>query len=257
MNVHLGSLTGGGEQRPRVGTWVKIPSTVTLEIVARTPFDFIVVDLEHSVIGLDWLQTACAIAQGHETSVLVRMPDASGRDVQRVLDAGVDGVVVPQIRSADEAANVVAAATFPPGGRRGVGLTSRAGAWGTQHVRTYMDTGNQQMTRCIQFETPESFSVMDEILRLPGLNAVLLGSADLSVAMGVTPSDPMVRTLAERLVGAARDRGITCGTAVRGPGDVENACALGFQFVVVGNDLTTCAAALNQLAVDAVTGLQR
>lgn len=236
---------------------MKIPSAVTLEMVARTPFDFIVVDLEHSAIGLEWLQTACAIAQGHDTSVLVRMPDASGRGVQRVLDVGVDGIVVPQIKSADEAVNVVASAMFPPSGRRGVGLTSRAGAWGTQHLRTYMETGNQQTARCIQFETPESFAVMEEILSVPGLNAVLLGSADLSVALGVTPSDPVVRNLAERLVRTARDRGVTCGTAVGRPSEVGNALALGFQFVVVGNDLTTCASALHQLAADALTGLQR
>lgn len=239
---------GGRGPGARIGTWLKIPSLVTLEVVSQSEFDFVIVDLEHSPISLEWVHTACAVAQANGTAVLVRMPDAGGRGIQRVLDLGVDGVVIPQLHDAAETASVIASAMFPPHGRRGMGMTSRAGRWGTQSRDDYLDRGQRNTVRCIQFETAESFDNLEEILDVPGVNAVLLGPADLAVALGVQPGDRVLAEFAARLIDMANDRSVPCGSAVASPTQAGEAILAGFDFVVVGNDATAFAVAMMELA---------
>ena len=227
-------LFDGG--RGRVGTWLKVPSLVTLEVVSQSEFDFIVIDLEHSPISLEWVHTACAVAQACGTAVLVRLPDASGHGIQRVLDLGVDGVVIPQIRTAGETQAVIASAMFPPHGRRGVGITSRAGRWGARPREDYMAHGDREVLRCVQIETVECFDNLDQVLDTVGVNAVLLGSADLAVTLGVQAGDPVMKDLSARLVQSGTARSIPCGTAVANPQDAREALDAGFRFVIIGND---------------------
>jgi 2-keto-3-deoxy-L-rhamnonate aldolase RhmA len=232
--------------RPSVGMWVKIPSLVTLEIVAQSGFDFIVVDLEHSAIPLEWLHAACAIAQPRGVEVMVRMPDASGTGLQRVLDLGVSGVLIPQLRYPSQTESVVTAAMFAPRGHRGVAVTTRAGQWGLDSRENYVRRGDQETVRCIQFETRESFDNLAEMLDTPYVNAALLGPVDLSVALGVTAEDPVLRQLSARLLTMAAERSIPCGIAISEAADIPAAMAQGFRFVIIGNDATALARALAQ-----------
>jgi 2-keto-3-deoxy-L-rhamnonate aldolase RhmA len=244
MNAPLSFDLHGG----RIGTWLKISSLVTLEVVSQSEFDFVIVDLEHSPISLEWIHTVCAVAQPCGTAVLVRLPDPSGAGIQRVLDVGVDGVVVPQIRTAEQAQAVLASAMFPPAGHRGVGITSRAGRWGARPRAEYITHGNQNVLHCIQIETDESFDNLDQILDLAGLNSVLLGVADLAASLGVPAGDPVLGDLSERLVESAAARSIPCGTSVANPQEAREALVAGFNFVVVGNDATTFATAMSSMA---------
>jgi len=231
--------------------WVKIPSLVTLEIVAQSGFDFIVVDLEHSVISLEWLHTACAIAQPRGVEVMVRMPDTGGAGLQHVLDLGVSGVLVPQLRHASETESVIAAATFPGRGHRGAATTTRAGQWGLDSRENYLRRGDHETVRCIQFETTDSFDDIAGMLDVPGVNAALLGLVDLSVALGVTATDPILQEMSSRLLTMAAERSIPCGTAVSDPAEIPAALARGFRFVIVGNDATTLARALARCGQEA------
>ena len=81
------------------GTWVKLPSLETLELLAAAGFEFVVVDMEHSPLTLDFAYQAIVVAQGLGLAVLVRVPDRSGSHLQRLLDAGADGILVPQVPS--------------------------------------------------------------------------------------------------------------------------------------------------------------
>lgn len=224
--------------KPQVGTWVKIESLVTLEILADAGYDFVVIDLEHSPISLEWVHIACAIAQPREVGVVVRMPDSTGAQIQRVLDLGVDGVILPQLRSAAETDAVIGAAMFPPRGRRGVATTTRAGRWGTHTRETYIQHGDQAVLRCIQFETAESFDDIEAMLDVSGVNAALFGRVDLSVALDLPVTDPKLQQLSATLVRQASRRSIPCGTAVNSVAEAREAIGAGFTFVIVGNDAT-------------------
>lgn len=106
-----------------VGTWVKIPALEPVEILADAGFDYIVIDQEHAPLTLEFAYQATVVAQGAGMSVLVRVPDRSGSHLQRLLDAGVDGILVPRVTSVAEATSAVRQMLFSPGGDRGIGIT--------------------------------------------------------------------------------------------------------------------------------------
>src|SRR5689334_4925208 len=100
------------------GTWVKIPALEPVEILADAGYDFIVIDQEHAPLTLEFTYQATVVAQGAGLSVLVRVPDRSGSHLQRLLDAGVDGILVPRVTTVEEAATTVRQMLFPPAGDR-------------------------------------------------------------------------------------------------------------------------------------------
>jgi 2-keto-3-deoxy-L-rhamnonate aldolase RhmA len=234
-----------------VGTWLKIPSLITLESTVTAGFDFVIVDMEHSYVPTEWLHTACAVAQAHDVAVLVRLSDSAGRGVSRVLDVGVDGVLFPQVSGPFQAESALRSAVFPPAGTRGVGTTSRAGDWGAVPVHEYIQSGDQDLFRCLQFETRGSFDELDAVLGAPGLSGVFVGPADLAVAYDLPQGDPRVTELGSTLVRAATARNIPCGIAVGAVQDVADAAERGFSFIAVSNDASVYAANITALARNA------
>ena len=195
------------------GTWVKLPSLETLEMLAMAGFEFVVIDMEHSPLTLDFAYSAIVVAQSMDMTALVRVPDRSGSHTQRLLDAGADGLLVPQVSDAAEAQRCVDLMVHPPHGTRGSGGTSRAGRWGLTGQADYLGRG-QQTVRGVQLEDVEALAQMDAILDVPNLNAVFLGTGDLSLSSGLPPTAPDLQALTDKLLAATacpraavRDRG--------------------------------------------------
>jgi 2-keto-3-deoxy-L-rhamnonate aldolase RhmA len=230
----LHQLTAG--TAPPIGTWVKLPSLETVEMLAHAGFDFVVVDLEHSPLTLETAYDAVVLAQALGMSALVRVPDRSGSHFQRVLDLGADGVLVPQIAGAEQARQLMSQLVFPPEGVRGMGITSRAGGWGRTPVAEYVRRGQQDVLRAVQFESVGSLEAAADILDAPGLNAAFLGAADLSMSTGLPAGHPQLQSLVDHLLEQAQARAVPVGTAVASAADVRAAVDRGFAYVMVGND---------------------
>ena len=237
------------------GTWVKLPSLETLELLAAAGFEFVVVDMEHSPLTLDFAYQAIVVAQGFGLAVLVRVPDRSGSHLQRLLDAGADGILVPQVASAAEARRSVEQMVFSPAGRRGMGSTSRAGRWGLATTAEYLATGDQ-VVRAIQVEDAAAFDELDAILDTPGLTAVFLGMGDLSLSSGRPASSPELQVLMDRLLAAAAARHLPCGTAVGDAAAAVAAARRGFSFVMVSNDASIFGRAATELGAAVTAGLR-
>jgi 2-keto-3-deoxy-L-rhamnonate aldolase RhmA len=244
-----------GPGPPTFGTWVKLPSLETLELLARAGFEFVVVDMEHSPLTLDFAYQAIVVAQALGLAALVRVPDRSGSHLQRLLDAGADGILVPQVATAAEARRSVDQMVFSPAGRRGMGSTSRAGRWGLSTTADYLSTGDR-VVRAIQVEDAAAFDELDAILDVAGLTAVFLGMGDLSLSSGLPAASPELQELTDRLLAAATARQLPCGTAV---GDADAAVAAaqrGFSFVMVSNDATIFGRAAMELGAAVAAGLR-
>ncbi|HWL02809.1 MAG TPA: aldolase/citrate lyase family protein [Microbacteriaceae bacterium] len=224
-----------GSARPLIGTWVKIPSLETVEILGNAGFDYVVIDLEHAPLGLQDAYAATVVAQASGMSVLVRVPDTSGSHVQRLLDAGVDGLLVPHVRSAAEAALQVARMTFPPDGVRGMGTTGRAGAWGGTSGADYVAAG-RHVFRGVQLEDWEALEDAEGIVSTPGLGGAFIGMGDLGLGRGLRSPDPELDALVARTMGLALARGVPVGTAVGTPEQFGRAAEAGYAFVMVSND---------------------
>ncbi len=239
-------------ERTLVGTWVKLPSVETVEILAIAGIDFVVIDLEHAPLDLQTAYTATVVAQAHGMSVLARVPDRSGSHLQRLLDSGVDGILVPRVSTPAEAAAAAAGMTFSPGGERGNGTTSRAGRWGAVSRSAYLARGDDVL-RAVQLEDRGSLEHVEEILGVPHLGGVFLGMGDLQLSSGLDEHDPVLQALVDGLLDSARRRSLPVGTAVANAEQAEAAARRGFAFVMVGND----AGLLRQAATDLVTDVHR
>ena len=119
-----------GRRTDRFGTWVKLPTIETVELLGHAGFDFIVVDMEHAPLTLESAYRAIVMAQAMGMGALVRVPDRSDSHLQRLLDSGADGILVPRVTDAATCRASVDAMRFSPAGVRGLGSTSRAGRWG-------------------------------------------------------------------------------------------------------------------------------
>lgn len=143
-------LPFGFPGEPRYGTRVKLASLETIELIARAAFDFVVIDPEHSPLTLEAAYASLVVAQGLGLTVLARVPDRSGSHVQRLLDAGFDGLLTPQISDEQEAAAVMRQMMFQPEGTRGMDLTSRAGSWGLKSSADYLARGTDNIIRGVR-----------------------------------------------------------------------------------------------------------
>lgn len=218
------------------GTWVKLPTLETVEMIAAAGFDFIVIDQEHSPLSLESAYRATVVAQGLGLQVIVRVPDRSESHLQRLLDLGVDGIQIPRVRDAAEVRRVAGHMVFSPTGDRGLGTTARAGGWGARSREEYVTHGNENVLRAVQLEDLDAMEEVEEIVAIPELNGIFLGAGDLSLSSGLAPTDPKINALVDRLLRAADLRGIPAGAAVQTAEQAKKAAQRGFQYVMVSND---------------------
>jgi 2-dehydro-3-deoxyglucarate aldolase/4-hydroxy-2-oxoheptanedioate aldolase len=240
------SMPGLGKPgAPTFGTWVKLPSLETLELLAHAGFDFVVIDLEHSPLTLETAYTQILVAQSLGMTAFVRVPDRSGSHIQRVLDSGANGILVPQVTSVEQAAQALSQMTFAPAGVRGMGITSRAGRWGLLGSQ-YRASGDR-VVRAIQIEDRTTLEHVEPLLDLPGLGAAFIGMGDLTMSSGLSASSPELSGLVANLLAQCRRRSLPLGTAV---GDAEQAAKAadeGYSFIMVSNDTTMFAKAATKL----------
>ena len=238
------------------GTWVKLPTLETLELLARLSFDFVVIDQEHSPLSLESAYRLIVVGQSLGMGVLVRVPDRSGSYVQRILDAGADGILVPQVADIEAARDAMSQMIFSrAGGSRGMGATSRAGLWGLASNEEYL-SGGDRLLRVIQLESREAVQQAEEILQVAGVNAAFLGLGDLTLLTGLALTHPEIQGLISKFVSAAASCRVPCGTAVGTAAAAGWAARQGFDFVMVSNDLSIFASAASVLAKEIMTSLR-
>lgn len=231
-----------------LGTWLKMAAAEPVEIMAWAGFDFVVIDLEHAPLTLESTYRLINSSAALGMTPLVRVPDGNAALIQKILDAGARGILVPHVDSAAEADEVGRACRFPPLGVRGSGTTSRAGLWGTLPSEQYLAAGNTDVLCIPQLESEQAVRAADEILALDVVDAVFIGAADLALSMGVPASDAAVTSLVAHGLGAARAAGKPCGLAFGArPELAAAAAASGAGFLALSNDLSMLAASARGL----------
>lgn len=165
-----------------VGTFAQIGSPVSIEIMADAGFDWILIDMEHSPMGLETLLHAVMAMQGTGAEAFVRAPWNDLVMIKRILDTGVFGVMVPYVNTAEEAKQAVRACKYPPEGIRGCAYSPRGSCYGASKER--LKAMNHEVCVITQIETPEAIRNLDEILRVDGLDGLFIGPGDLATSMG-------------------------------------------------------------------------
>ncbi len=223
---------------PTLGSWLTLAHPAIAEIMAAAGFDWIVIDLEHSVVSLRETEELTRVIEAAGVAPLVRLTSNDANLIKRVMDAGAHGVVVPMIASAAEGQAAVDAVYYPPRGRRGVGL-GRAQAYGAK-FREYLDALEGHAIVVLQIEHVDAVAALPEILGVGGVDATIIGPYDLSASMGKPGryDDADVAAVLERYETISRQHGVPMGYHVVEPEPerVKARIARGYRFVAYSVD---------------------
>lgn len=163
-----------------IGTAVGLPHPFSLAQIARAGFDWVFLDMQHGLIGYQDLPVLCATVRDSGGTALVRLPYDDYSGAQRALDAGAEGVIMPYVETAQEAARAVAAGRYPPAGIRSFG--PYASPYGAD-----IAIANRQVLIFAMVESITAVERIDEIMATPGLDGVYIGPNDLAISMGLGP----------------------------------------------------------------------
>lgn len=166
-----------------VGSWITLGHPGIAEIMAGAGFDWLTVDMEHSAIGIADAQRLIQVIELSGVAPLVRVGDNDPIIIKRVLDAGAHGVIVPMVNSRSDAERAVAAAYYPPRGRRGVGL-ARAQGYGAD-FEGYRKRAEERTVVIVQVEHIDAVANLEAILSVDGVDGFIVGPYDLSGSLGV------------------------------------------------------------------------
>lgn len=226
--------------RQRVfGAWTSLGHPSITEMFTGAGVDFVGVDLEHSTISQEQAQRIIAAAQAGGSACLPRVASHNGEQIKRLLDSGADGIIVPNVTTADEVTQLVAWSKYPPLGSRSYGV-ARAQGYGTAFAE-YTATWNSQSVVILQIESIAGVDAVPELLAQDGVDGVMVGPYDLSGSFGIPGqlADARVTAACARVIEACRRHGKACGTQLIEPTaeGVAQAFAQGYTFVVLASDV--------------------
>jgi 2-dehydro-3-deoxyglucarate aldolase len=224
---------------PTIGSWMTLGSQAVAEIMVNAGFEWVVIDLEHSVIGLDTAEALMRAIEGGGASPLVRLTSNDPAQAKRVMDAGAHGIIVPMVNTAADAVQAAAMVRYPPAGTRGVGL-ARAQKYSHDGFREYAARINDDVIVIAQIEHKDAIANLESILDVPGIDATIIGPYDLSASFGLPGqyNDPAVAGALERYESISRARRRTMGYHVIEPkADALNArISRGYTFAAFSTD---------------------
>jgi len=224
------------------GAWLSIPSSFSAEVMAHQGFDWLCIDMQHGVIDYQTAVTMLQAIGTTDTIPIVRVPWNEPGSIGKALDAGAYGVIIPMVNSRAEAEAAVRACRYAPAGARSYGPT-RAAYYGG---RDYAVHANEQIACIPMIETKQAVDGLDDILSVPGIDAVYVGPADLSLTLGLPPAmdhdDESFHDARKAIAAKCREHGVTAGihaSAELAPKHVE----AGYQMITVSSDVGAMAGA--------------
>jgi 2-keto-3-deoxy-L-rhamnonate aldolase RhmA len=233
-----------------VGTFVKGTDPATVEVLARSSIDFVVLDAEHAPFGRRELDVCVLAAREGQLPALVRVPSGESVWIQQALDVGASGVVVPHVRSAAEAAAVARNAHFGPGGRGFAGST-RAAGYTTRDIETHLSQSADSVLVVAQIEDADAAEHAEMIAGVVGVDAIFIGPVDLTISLGRTAtSDPLAAAAMARIAEGVRKAGKPLGTFVTSAKDLATYDARGLTFVLAKSDQSFVLGGANAVAAE-------
>jgi len=166
-----------------IGSWITLAHPAIAEIMSRAGFDWLAVDLEHSVITIREAEELIRVISLCGVPPLVRLTSNDQNQIKRVMDAGACGVIVPMVNSRADAERAVKSVHYPPFGERGVGL-ARAQGYGTGFAN-YREWLENEAVVIVQIEHIDAVNDLEAILMVPGVDGYIIGPYDLSASMGI------------------------------------------------------------------------
>lgn len=219
-----------------IGTFIKTPSPIVVEVLGLTKLDCLCLDAEHAPFDRIAIDGALAMARAAQMPALVRVPSASPEHILNALDCGATGVVAPHIRNAAEAAAFAKACRYGAGGR-GYAGSSRAAGYTTRSMADHLAYSAAETVVVAQIEDPEAVDDIDAIAAVDGIDVLFIGRVDLTVAYGAaSQDDPQVIAALERICAAGVRHNRRVGMFLARAGDVPLWSERGASLFLLGSD---------------------
>ncbi len=218
-----------------VGTFVKTPSPIVVEVLALSALDCLCLDAEHAPFDRIAIDGCAMAARAGGKELLVRVPVATPEHILNALDCGATGIVAPHVRSAQEARDLARMARYGAGGR-GYAGSSRAAGYTTLSMADHLERSAGTIV-IAQIEDPEAIEDIEAIAAVEGIDALFVGRVDLTVAYGArSQDDPRVVAAVERVCAAGRAQGRPVGMFLARTSDIPLWREKGASLFLLGSD---------------------
>ncbi|MCH7822866.1 MAG: aldolase [Proteobacteria bacterium] len=231
-----------------IGTWVKTPSPIVCEVLGKSDLDALCLDAEHAPFGRAELDACIAATRAANMTPLVRVPSADPHNILNALDCGAAGIVVPHVRTVEDAEAICQRSLYGPGGR-GFAGSSRAAGFAGKAIADQLRESAEQTTIIAQIEDVDALNVIDEIAAVERLDCLFIGRIDLTVALGKTdPNDPEIIDAVASICAAGQKANIAVGMFVTDVAEVRQWQDLGASLFLLQSDQAFLLAGAAKLA---------
>lgn len=216
-----------------IGTWSVISSATTAEIMGDAGLDFSILDFEHGPLSLETTQEMARSLELSGCSPLVRVPTNEESWILRALETGVSGVAVPQITTKQDAVAAVNAVRYHPNGNRGFSPYTRSAGYTSKNAENLPQQKNESTVCMLMVEGKEGIDNLDKILEVSGIDAIYIGTYDLSQSVGHpgNPTHPDVIERVENVVQRIRNKDIAVGCLAETDDEIKQWKELGIQLI--------------------------
>jgi 4-hydroxy-2-oxoheptanedioate aldolase len=223
--------------KPQIGLWSSLSSHYSVEVIAGSGFDWLLLDTEHSPNDLENVVTQLQAASAYPTTAIVRPAWNDMVLIKRFLDVGVQTLLIPYVQTPEEAAQAVAYTRYPLRGVRGVAGTTRATRFG--RVKDYFKRAEEELCVLVQVETRLGLDNLEAIAATDGVDGVFIGPADLSAGLGHLGdmAHPEVKKSIDDAIGRIRKAGKAAGILTAVEAEARHYLDIGCLFVAVGADV--------------------
>lgn len=223
--------------QPTVGLWLSLASTQTAEMLSRSGFDWLCIDMQHGLIDFADMTALLQVISVTDVTPIVRVPWNEPSAIMKALDAGAWGVIVPMVNNRAEAEAAVRACRYPPDGYRSFGPIRAAAVGGVG----YAVEANHEIACIVMVETAEALENLEAIVTTPGVDAVYVGPSDLGLALGLGPlgdsEDTTHLEAVERILQTCKQHDLPAGIHASSAEWARRRLEAGFEFVPMGSDL--------------------
>lgn len=215
---------------------LKSPQAVAL--CASEGWDYIILDTEHNDYNYETLGSFSLIAKYEKMGLFVRVPDKLYHQMAQMLDIGAEGLILPQVKTAEEARHIIESVKYAPMGKRGVSVSTTATLFREYSTDEYLEWANRELMTIVQIESEEGVNNAEKIISTPGIDAIMIGPADLSHDMGISGQlhHPRIEEAFREIINQCNKYGVAPGIHLSNMEDVNKWAKEGMRFITYSYD---------------------
>lgn len=221
------------------GTMLRIlKSSQAVAMCASEGWDYIILDTEHNDYDYETLADFSLAAKYEEMSLFVRVPDKLYHQMAQMLDIGAEGLVLPQVKTKEEADRIIRSTKYAPMGKRGVSMSTTHTLFRDYTIEEYTEWSNRELMTIVQIESEEGVNNLEQILSIKGIDAIMIGPADMTDDMGIPGQihHPRVEAAFREIINQCNKYGVAPGVHLNNIDDVKKWVAEGMRFVTYSYD---------------------